>query len=150
LEKAAISLKKIEIKPLGFVKRALLGEDVKDKSLVSRIVLKKGFTKALDGIDGFSHLFVIFWMHKVSDAERVALQVHPAGRSELPLVGVLADRGPIRPNPVGLTCVELLKREANVLWVRGLDALDGTPVLDIKPYGCPWDVVTNFKVPKWF
>lgn len=89
-------------------------------------------------------------MHKISDAERARLQVHPAGRLELPFVGVFADRGPIRTNPIGLTCVELVKREGNVLWVRGFDALDGTPVLDIKPYGCPWDVVVNFRVPKWF
>lgn len=143
-------LKKIEIRPIGFVKRTSSNEDVRDKSLVSKILLRKDLSEALDGVEDFSHLFVIFWMHKISNTENTALQVHPSGRPELPPVGVFATRGPIHPNPIGLTLVELVKREKNVLWVRGLDAFDGTSVLDIKPYGCPWDVVVNFRVPKWF
>lgn len=143
------SLKKIEIRPIGFVRRTSFNEDVRDKSLVSKIVLRKDLSKALDGIEDFSRLFVIFWMHKLN-TENIALQVHPSGRAELPLVGILATRGPLHPNPIGLTVAELEKREENVLWVRGLDAFDGTPVLDIKPYGCPWDVVVNFRAPKWF
>ena len=67
-------------------------------------------------------------------------------------VGILAARSPIHPNPIGLTLVELVKREENALWVRGLDAYDGTPVLDIKPYP-DWEqdllVVTEFRVPEW-
>jgi tRNA-Thr(GGU) m(6)t(6)A37 methyltransferase TsaA len=141
---------KIEIRPIGFVKRASPEEDVTDKSLVSEIVLEKGFAKALDGIEDFSHVFIIFWMHKISKTEKAALQVHPRGRSELPLVGTLADRGPNHPNPFGLTLVEVIKCRENVLWVRGLDAYDRTPVLDIKPYGCPWEVVTDSRAPKWF
>ena len=149
--------KKIEIRPIGFVKRTSSNEDVKDKSLVSKIVLKKHLTKALDGIEDFSHVFVIFWMHKISNTEKNALQqsswCHPGGRPELPPVGIFATRAPIRPNPIGLTLVELEKREENILWVRGLDAIDGTPVLDIKPYP-DWErgrlkVVANFRVPKW-
>ena len=87
-------------------------------------------------------------MHKISRTE--GKLVHPRGRAELPPVGIFATRTPIHPNPIGLTLVELVKREENVLCVRGLDAFDGTPVLDIKPYGCPWDVVVNFRAPKWF
>jgi tRNA-Thr(GGU) m(6)t(6)A37 methyltransferase TsaA len=141
---------KIEIKPIGSVKRASPEEDVTDKSLVSEIVLEKGFAKALDGIEDFSHVFIIFWMHKISKTEKTVLQVHPRGRSGLPLVGTLADRGPNHPNPFGLTLVEVIKRTENVLWVRGLDAYDRTPVLDIKPYGCPCEVVTDSRTPKWF
>jgi len=132
------------------VKRASPEEDVTDKSLVSEIVLEKGFAKALDGIEDFSHVFIIFWMHKISKTEKTVLQVHPRGRSGLLLVGTLADRGPNHPNPFGLTLVEVIKRRENVLWVRGLDAYDRTPVLDIKPYGCPWEVVTDSRAPKWF
>jgi len=144
---------KIEIRPIGFVRRASSNEDVKDKSLVSEVVLEEDFAKALDGIEDFSHIFIIFWMHKISEAERTTLQVHPQGRTELPITGVFATRAPIRPNPIGLTLVELTKRTKNVLWVRGLDAYDGTPILDIKPYPDwekgHWIVVKDFKAPKW-
>jgi len=140
--------KKIEIMPIGFVKRASSDENVRDKSLVSKIMLKKDLAKALDGVEEFSHVFIIYWMHKISNAERRS--VHSEGRAEMPPVGVFACRGPVRPNPIGLTLVELVKREENVLWVRGLDALDKTPVLDIKPYGRPSDLAVNFRVPKRF
>jgi tRNA-Thr(GGU) m(6)t(6)A37 methyltransferase TsaA len=143
-------LERIEIRPIGFVKRTSPSEDVRNKSLVSRVVLRKDLSKGLDGIEDFSHIFVIFWMHKISEAERATLQVHSQSKEEWPSVGVFADRGPIHPNPIGLTLVELVKREENVLWVKGLDAFDDTPVLDVKPYGCPWDVVVNFSTPKWF
>jgi tRNA-Thr(GGU) m(6)t(6)A37 methyltransferase TsaA len=137
--------RKIEIRPIGFVKRASSDENVGDKSLVSRIVLRKDLVEALNGIEEFSHVFIIYWMHKISNAERKL--VHDEGMAP---VGVFACRGPIRPNPIGLTLVELVKCEQNVLWVRGLDALDRTPVLDIKPYGRSSDIVVNFRAPKRF
>jgi len=129
------------------VKRASLDEDVKNKNLISKIVLRKDLSTALDDIEDYSHIYVIFWMHKISNSE-IVLKVHPRGKTELPRIGVFATRAPIRPNSIGLTLTELIKRERNVLWVKGLDALDGTPVLDIKPYNS-WDVVTNPKIPKW-
>jgi len=124
-----------------------LDEDVKNKNLISKIVLRKDLSTALDDIEDYSHIYVIFWMHKISNSE-IVLKVHPRGKTELPRIGVFATRAPIRPNSIGLTLTELIKRERNVLWVKGLDALDGTPVLDIKPYNS-WDVVTNPKIPKW-
>lgn len=141
-------LNKIEIRPIGFVKRTSSDEDVKDRSLVSKIVLKNEFVKGLDGIKDWSHVYVIFWMHEISDKEKML--VHLGGGRN---VGIFATRAPIRPNPIGLTLVELVKREENVLWVRGLDAFDGTPVLDIKPYP-DWErerliVVADFRVPTW-
>ncbi len=146
-------LRKIEIRPIGFVKRISSKEDVKDRSLTSKIVLRKTLTKGLDGIEDFSHIHVIFWLHRISNTEKTALQVHPSAKADLPSVGVFATRAPVRPNPIGLTLVELVKREKNVLWVRGLDALNGTPILDIKPYPDwergRWIIVTNFRAPKW-
>jgi tRNA-Thr(GGU) m(6)t(6)A37 methyltransferase TsaA len=139
---------RIEIRPIGFVKRKSSCENLRDKSLVSRIVLKKQLTKALDGVEEFSHLFILYWMHKISDVERKS--VYDGGGRGLPPVGVFACRGPVRPNPIGLTVVELVRHEESVLWVRGLDALDGTPVVDIKPYGRPSDVVADFRAPKRF
>ncbi len=140
-------LRRIEVKPIGFVKRESSEEDVKEKNLVSRIVLKKSLSRALDGIEDFSHVFVIFWMHRIADTE-TALKIHPRGRADLPLVGVFATRAPNRPNPIGLTLVELVKRRGGTLWVKGLDAFDGTPVLDIKPYD-KWDAALSVRVPKW-
>jgi len=103
----------------------------------------------LDGVNEFSHVFVLFWLHGVSEEQRKTLKVHPRGRRDLPLLGVFATRTMLRPNPVGLTLVELVKVEGNVLTVRGLDAFDGTPVLDIKPFDS-WDTVENVRVPDWW
>jgi tRNA-Thr(GGU) m(6)t(6)A37 methyltransferase TsaA len=142
------ALNRIEIRPIGFVKRTSPSEDVRDKNLVSKIVLKKDLVKALDGVEEFSHVFIIYWMHKISNAEKKL--VHSEGEAGMPPIGVFACRGPIRPNPIGLTLAELVQRKENVLWVKGLDAFDGTPVLDIKPYGRPCDIVANFRAPKRF
>ena len=118
----------IEMRPIGFVSRASPNEDERDRSLVSRVVFDENLTPDLKGIEDWSHVYVILWLDRVVPAEEPAL-CHP--KSE---VGTLAVRSPIHPNPLGLTLVELVKRQGNILWVKGLDALDGTPVLDIKPY----------------
>jgi len=138
---------KIKIKPIGYVRRATKEEDVKDPNLISKIVIRKDLIEALEGIEDFSHIFVVFWMHQVPKEEKM-LKVHPRGRTDLPLLGVFATRTAFRPNPIGLTLVELLERKNNVLVVKGLDALDGTPVLDIKPYN-GGDTVLDAKVPEW-
>jgi len=141
-------IKEMNLKPIGYVKRASKQEDVKDRSLVSKIVVRKGLTKALEGIEGFSHIFVVFYMHEIPKEETKILKVHPRGRTDLPLLGVFATRTAFRPNPIGLTLVELLERRENVLVVRGLDALDGTPVLDVKPFNSR-DMVVDARVPGW-
>ncbi len=140
---------KIELKPIGFVKTKAVGKEVRDPSNVSKIVLRQDLTEALDGIEDFSHLFVIFWMHEISKEERRTMKVHPRGRMDMPLLGVFATRTPHRPNPIGLTLVELLRVEGNIVTVRGLDAFDGTPVLDIKPFD-HWDRTEDVKVPEWW
>jgi len=141
---------KIQIKPIGFTERNSIDEDDKDRSLISKIVIDKELTKALDGIEDFSHIYIIFWMHQVKDTEYLH---HPGKKHESKPVGIFATRAPIHPNPIGLTLVELITREANVLWVKGLDTFDGTPVLDIKPYP-DWEhgicvVVEDYRIPKW-
>ena len=140
---------KIEMKPIGFVRTKAVGEEVRDKSTVSDMVFRENLAEALEGIKDFSHLFVIFWMHEISKAERKTIKVHPRGREDMPLLGVLATRTPRRPNPIGLTLVELLEVEGNVVTVRGLDAFDGTPILDIKPFDY-WDIAENARVPEWW
>jgi len=141
--------KKIELKPIGFVKTKAVGNGVRDRRNISQIVLRQDLAQALNGIQDFSHLFVIFWMHEISKEERRMMKVHPRGREDMPLLGVFATRTSRRPNPVGLTLVDLLKVEGNVLTVRGLDAFDGTPVLDIKPFD-QRDMVEDARVPEWW
>ena len=140
---------KIALKPIGFVKTKAVGKEVRDKGNVSEIVFSEGLAEALDGIEDFSHLFVIFWMHEISEEERRTMKVRPRGRRDMPLLGAFATRTPHRPNPIGLTVVELLEVEGNVVTVRGLDAFDGTPVLDIKPFDY-WDVAEDARVPEWW
>jgi tRNA-Thr(GGU) m(6)t(6)A37 methyltransferase TsaA len=144
-----MSEKRIILKPIGFVRTEAVGDEVKDKTRISQIVLHSELAEALDGIEDFSHLFVLFWLHEISDEQRKTLKVHPRGRRDLPLLGVFATRTMLRPNPVGLTLVELVNVEGNVLTVRGLDAFDGTPVLDIKPFDS-WDNAETARVPKWW
>jgi tRNA-Thr(GGU) m(6)t(6)A37 methyltransferase TsaA len=139
----------IVLKPIGVVRTTTVGDEVKDKTRISQIIIHSELAEALEGVDGFSHLFVLFWLHKIPDEQRKTLKVHPRGRKDLPLLGIFATRSMLRPNPVGLTLVELVKAEGNVLTVRGLDAFDGTSVLDIKPFDS-WDMAKDVRVPSWW
>ncbi len=127
-----MSTEKIELKPIGFVKTKAFGKEIRDRSNVSEIVLHEELEEALEGIEDYSHLFVIFWMHEISEEERRIVKVHPRGRREMPLLGAFATRTSHRPNPIGLTLVKLLGVSGNVITIRGLDAFNGTLVLDIK------------------
>jgi len=138
----------ISIVPIGVVETDAARDKVRDRGRVSRIVLRRGLEEALEGLDEFSHLYVLFWMHEVP-GEVKPLRVHPRGRREMPLVGVLATRSRQRPNSIGLTLVELLRVDGRVLTVRGLDAFHGTPVLDVKPFDGR-DVAEDARVPGWW
>jgi tRNA (adenine37-N6)-methyltransferase len=140
---------KIVLNPIGYVKTTAKGDEVKDKELLSQIVLRADLVEGLSGISDYSHLFVLFYLNQVTDEQKKTLSVHPRGRMDMPLVGVFVARTMLRPNPIGLTLVELVKIEDNVLTVRGLDAYDGTPVLDIKTYDF-WDMAENIRVPDWW
>ena len=143
------TVEKVELNPVGFVKTEAVGKEVRDKGNVSEIVFREDLAEALDGIEDFSHFFVIFWLHEISEEERRMMKVHPRGRGDMPLLGVFATRTAYRPNAIGLTLVELLGVEGNVVTVRGLDAFDGTPVLDIKPFDY-WDMAEDARVPEWW
>ena len=142
--------KTIALKPIGTVRNGVTEiEPDSVNSLVSEIIINDEHDEALEGIEQFSHLIIIFWMHQVSPAKRRLKKVHPRGRQDVPLRGVLATRTQYRPNPIGVKTVKLLERHGNVLKVTGLDALDGTPVLDIKPYYPGYDTVPGARVPQW-
>ena len=140
---------KIVMEPVGFVKTTAVGKEVRDKSLISKIILREDLTESLEGIKEFSHIFVLFWLHEIADKAKGIRKVHPRGRQDIPLLGVFATRTPYRPNPIGLTRVKLLAVEGNVVTVQGLDAFDGTPVLDIKPFD-HWDTTEDVRVPEWW
>jgi tRNA-Thr(GGU) m(6)t(6)A37 methyltransferase TsaA len=96
----------------------------------SRIVLDPAFTQGLRGLEAGSQILVVFYFRRSTG---YSLLQHPRGDRSLPPQGVFTLRSPDRPNPIGVTIVDLLAVEDNVLLVRGLDATDGTPVLDVKP-----------------
>ena len=135
--------------PIGFVRNEVQGPGVRDWSqVVSEIVVEPRFEEALDGLEEYSHIFVLFWMHRSPAGECIAMKTHPQMRADLPLVGVFATRSPVRPNPVGMTIVSLIERDGNVLRVKGLDAFDGTPVIDLKGF-FPGDSIKDARVPDW-
>jgi len=117
--------------------------------IASEIVVNTRLTEALDGLEEFSHIIVLYWMHQVVHSDELSLKVYPRGKPELPIVGFFATRSPNRPNPIGKATVRLLERQGNILKVEGLDATDGTPVIDIKPYIPGYDSATDAKVPPW-
>ena len=117
------------------------------KKVVSEIVIDSSLTEALDNLDDFSHIVIIYWMHHSTGP--APKKVRPKGNPEHSLMGVFATRSPNRPNPIGKATVRLLQRRDNILKVKGLDAIDGTPVIDIKPYIPGYDSVDNAKVPSW-
>ena len=125
----------VTMRPIGWVARGHVdSEDAGGaEKPVAEIEIDAAWVDALDGIEKFSHIWVIWWLDRSRDAPE-SPRVHPEGRSEMPLVGLFATRSPRRPNPVGLTCVRLVERRGPRLRVQGLDAFEGTPVLDIKPY----------------
>ncbi len=139
----------ITLKPVGYVKTSASGDEVKDRARTCQIVINPDLQEALLGISDYSHLYILFWLNEIIEEKRRTLQVHPRGRTDLPLMGAFATRTNLRPNPIGLTLVEFVGLEGNVLTVRGLDAFNGTPVLDLKPYDF-WDRPKNLKVPTWW
>lgn len=125
---------KIEFLPVAYVKNTR--KEITDDfwgGLVSEITLTDDFSeKALNGIEDFSHVEIIFYFDK-ADKTKVISSGHPRGNKEYPEVGIFVQRKKDRPNHIGLTISKILKREGKKLFVTGLDAIDGTPVLDIKP-----------------
>jgi tRNA-Thr(GGU) m(6)t(6)A37 methyltransferase TsaA len=116
---------------------------------VSEIVFEEDYVACLDGLEDFSHIMVIYWSHKAGAEARNIKKVHPAGKKDYPLKGVFCTRSPARPNPVCVTIATLLERKGNVLFVKGLDAIDGSPVIDIKPHLPTYDAPADVKLPEW-
>jgi tRNA-Thr(GGU) m(6)t(6)A37 methyltransferase TsaA len=116
----------------------------------SAIVLKPEWEGAFDGLDQFSHALILTYLHQVAAGHpKIPVRRHPRNRADMPLLGVLSQRARVRPNPIGVTACEIISADARELIVRGLDAIDGTPVLDVKPYVPLFDRIESPVVPPW-
>ena len=147
--KMASELPSITLKAIGIVRSEIKQPTKRDcEKVISDIVVNDDLTEALNGLKESSHIVVLYWMHQAMSGE-LPLKVHPRGKQELPLLGLFATRTPNRPNRIGMATVRLLQRQGNILRVDGLDAIEGTPVIDIKPYIPGYDSAANTKVPPW-
>jgi len=164
--KGGKDLPRMELRPVGIVKseikepslvvkwhdldwRGVLEDAKNEQSVISEILIYDDFTGILDGIEDFSHILVLYWAHLASEEDRSLIKGHPMGRKDLPEVGIFATCSPVRPNPICVSAVPLLERKGNVLKVKGLDAIDGSPVIDIKPYIPSYYTVMEVKVSNW-
>jgi tRNA-Thr(GGU) m(6)t(6)A37 methyltransferase TsaA len=140
----------IACRSIGVVRSPVTeGRDDGWASVVSELHLDDDVAAGLEGLGGFSHAIVVFWMHRSSFDAKADLVRRPRGRQDMPEVGIFAQRAKHRPNPIGLTAVRVLGRRANVVQVQGLDAIDGTPLLDLKPYVPAFDAAQGATAPGW-
>lgn len=137
----------IVLKSIGFVKNNVkkprFGNYANE---VSEIIVDKKLTDALNGIDDYSHVMIVYWMDKVKEK---VITHRPQGNPNVPVVGIFSCRCPQRPNPIAVSIVRLIGHEGNRIKVKGLDILDGTPIIDIKPHWPHYDTVDNAKIPDW-
>src|SRR3989338_2509028 len=137
---------RISLKPIGKAKNVVQKQALQGwKNLITEIVLDKRYTKGLDGIESYSHVIIVYW---VGQEKECHIKHHPQGRKDVPYGGIFACRCPQRPNRIAISTVKLLSRKRNSIKVKGLDIVDGTPVLDIKPYPPQYDRVNKAKIPK--
>ncbi len=142
-------MKEIIMQPIGYVRNNV--ENKKDVSWgkdVSTIELLEEYHTGLEGLEDFSHVTVIYYLDKAVYEKEKHLQRHPQNRDDMPLVGIFSQRGKDRPNKIGMTSVEIVSVDEKTLTVKGLDAIDGTMVLDIKPYYPVYDK-KDATVPEW-
>ena len=118
-----------QIKPIGFVQTKAVGKEVRNKNVISKIIINQKYSEALKGIEEFSHIFILFWLNKVSKKDTNKMKVHPRGRIDMPLLGIFATRTPHRPNPIGLTRVKILKIEGNTIIVGEISP--GTTIVEL-------------------
>lgn len=140
----------INLQALAVVRTTALDSPETDWNKVeSEIHIAPEFAAGLKGLEDWSHIIVIFLMHETT-FENEQLLRRPQGRADMPEVGVFAHRSRQRPNQIGITTVRILGIEEGLIRVRGLDARDGTPVLDIKPYAPVYDGALDPLIPAWF
>lgn len=141
----------IILTPIGYVKNSRSG--MKDDywgNVISEITLSDELLEeCLDGIEDFSHLEIIFYLHQKADDAKTYIASHPRENEAWPKVGVFARRNKDRPNHIGLTIVKLISRKGRTITVQGLDADNGTPILDIKPVSKEYLPREDVRQPVW-
>jgi tRNA-Thr(GGU) m(6)t(6)A37 methyltransferase TsaA len=138
------------IQPIGHVRNGERDAARQDwRGVRSRIELRPDLEAALLGLSDYSHVLVIGWLDEIPAELRERRQAYPSGDERLPLQGALALRGGARPNPISVTVCRLRKIDGATLEVEDLDLIDGTPVLDVKPYIAFYDAVSKASLPKW-
>jgi len=128
----------ISMKPIGMLhcdntSRDDTPKSYKESEKTGTIEIEAQYLDALDGIEAGDRILVLFWFHQ---AKRDVLKVHPRGDMSKPIRGVFATRSPLRPNPIACSKLKVEKVKGCTLWVKGVDAFDKTPVLDIKRAAC--------------
>ncbi len=135
---------------IGYVESPIHQQTDEDWGKVeSRVVLLPEYHAGLQGIDQFSHALIVTFLHEARLESSRHLVRRPRGLDTMPEVGIFRQRAKDRPNPVGITAAAIIRIEPGALVVRGLDAIKGTPVVDIKPYYPVYDRVMNASVPEW-
>ena len=143
-------MEEINIDEIGLVSNDVHQISLVDWSDVSSIVkFKSEFKDYLVHLDDYSHVIVVGWLHLIPSELRNRSQAYPNGDAELPLQGALALRGGARPNPISVTVCQIIDLQENELVLKGLDLVDGTPILDIKPYIPFYDSEMNAQLPVW-
>jgi tRNA-Thr(GGU) m(6)t(6)A37 methyltransferase TsaA len=140
-----------DLEPIGTVHNAVVEPtDEGWGAVVSEVRLRPELGPGLRGLEEFSHVLVVYLMHGARFEAASHLTRRPRDRPDLPLLGIFAQRARHRPNPIGVSTVPLERLEGASLWVRGLDAINGTPVLDVKPHVPLFDAPRRPRVPDWF
>ncbi len=116
--------------------------------VVSEIILKPEYSPGLLGLGDFSHAMILTFLHEAKYDPDVHLRRHPQERQDMPLLGIFAQRARHRPNRIGVTACEIVEVTENSVKVRALDAIDGTPVIDVKPYVPVYDT-KDATIPEW-
>ena len=118
-------------------------------SVVSRLNINQEYSKGISGIGQFSHAIIITFLNKARYSPEEHLMRRPRGLDSMPKMGIFAQRAKDRPIPIGITAVKIVHVGNGFIDVSGLDAIDGTPILDIKPYYPQYDSVGDAVVPEW-
>ncbi len=138
------------LRPIGFVKSPATEKvDESWGAVESAIVLEPEYRAGLRGLEEFSHVLVTAFLHGARFELERHLVRRPRGQADMPEIGNFAQRAKDRPNPLGITVVPLVAVTPEGLRVRGLDAIDGTPILDLKPYFPQFDSAPGARVPEW-
>ena len=142
-------MKSIEMTPIGRVENTVSEKKDTDWGAnVSSITLEEQYAGGLSGLGQFSHAIILYYLDQAQFVKEKHLQRRPQNREDMPMVGIFSQRAKDRPNRIGMTSVEIVSVSDRTLTVKGLDAVNGTPVLDIKPYYPVYDR-KEAVVPEW-